>query len=372
VESNTPDEEAAVEVRRARPEELPAIVTALGQEPFFTDRLDRQRRGLGGLLAAWVGDLPVGDVYLWCEPADQPVLREKLSDVPVLQHLEVLAQWQRRGIGSALLDAAERLAFENGHGFVCLGVGVTNPARALYERRGYEDWDQGVVEFTWEEPRPDATPVTISETCHVLLKSVDPSIPGLDRWAAWHPREAAARLAGCPVPWCVAAGWAIDLHLGRQTRRHSDLEIAIPRAQFAALRPYLAGFDLYRAGNRRLRRLGPAESPDAGDYQIWVCEAAVPAWRMDTFLEPGDTETWVSHRDARVRVALRDATARTSDGIPFLRPEIVLFTKAKHARDKDNADLAAALPTLDDRARAWLFDTIALVHPGHCWLDQIG
>jgi hypothetical protein len=78
----------------------------------------------------------------------------------------------------------------------------------------------------------------------VLLKIVDPSVPGLDAWPAWHPRDAAALLAECPVPWCVAAGWAIDLHLGQQTREHSDLEIAIPGAQLADFRPYLRRFDL--------------------------------------------------------------------------------------------------------------------------------
>ena len=68
---------------------------------------------------------------------------------------------------------------------------------------------------------------------------------------------------------------------------------------------------------------------------------------------------------------MRDAILRTSDGIPYLRPEIVLLTKAKHEREKDEADLAATLPTLDGRARAWLTDAIGLVHPGHRWLDRI-
>ncbi|MGH3656155.1 MAG: nucleotidyltransferase domain-containing protein [Micromonosporaceae bacterium] len=29
------------------------------------------------------------------------------------------------------------------------------------------------------------------------------------------------------VPWCVAAGWALDLFRGEQTRPHEDLEIAV-------------------------------------------------------------------------------------------------------------------------------------------------
>jgi hypothetical protein len=32
-------------------------------------------------------------------------------------------------------------------------------------------------------------------------------------WRAWRPEEAAERLEGLDAPWCVAAGWAIDLTL---------------------------------------------------------------------------------------------------------------------------------------------------------------
>jgi hypothetical protein len=59
--------------------------------------------------------------------------------------------------------------------------------------------------------------------------------PDIEAWAPWHPREIAARLAGVGVPWYVAGGWAIDLHLGTQTRPHEDLEIAVPAADFGAI-----------------------------------------------------------------------------------------------------------------------------------------
>lgn len=360
-----------IEIRRACDEELADLVAALGQERVFADYLVRQRRGLGDLLVAWAEGRPVGDVYLWREPAYELEVREKQPDTPVITHLEVPPAWQRRGVGSALMDAVERLAFEHGHGLVCLGVGVANPARALYDRRGYDDWGHGTVDFSWAVPRTDGSSITEKETCHVLVKIVDPTVPGLDRWAAWTPSEAADVLAGCGVRWAVAAGWAIDLHLGRQTREHSDLEIAIPRATFGAYRRQLKEFDLYVAGGGRVRRLPPDNEPDPEAHQIWVCEAAVPAWRLDTFLEPGDESTWIHHRDPRISVPMRDAVLRTADGIPYLRPEIVLFTKAKHAREKDEADLAVTLPTLDRRARAWLTDAIGLVHPSHRWLDRI-
>ncbi|WP_460529046.1 nucleotidyltransferase domain-containing protein [Flindersiella endophytica] len=57
------------------------------------------------------------------------------------------------------------------------------------------------------------------------------------RWSScWTPSEIAHHLTGIAAPWCVAAGWALDLFLGRQTRKHGDIEIAIPAARFPEVR----------------------------------------------------------------------------------------------------------------------------------------
>ena len=195
--------------------------------------------------------------------------------------------------------------------------------------------------------------------------------PEIDAWAAWHPREVAARLAGCPVTWYVAGGWAIDLHLGAVTREHADTEIAMARTEFSLLRPHLAGFALFRAVSGSLHPLADDEEPGRDGHQVWVCDPAVRMWRLDVFLEAGDAGTWVSHRDERIRRSMGEAVRRTADGIPYLVPEFVLFAKAKHARDKDDADLSAVLPTLDTRARAWLAGALERSHPGHRWIDRV-
>jgi hypothetical protein len=198
-----------------------------------------------------------------------------------------------------------------------------------------------------------------------------PDPPDVDAWQPWHPRDIAARLSGCPVPWYVAGGWAIDLYLGRMTRDHADVEIAIPRADFPAFRPWLAGLELYEAVSGTLRHLPDGREPGTEGHQVWACDPAVRRWRLDTFLEPGDGQTWVSHRDERIRRPWAEAIGHTADGIPYLRAECALLAKAKHAREKDEADLAQVLPTLDGRTRAWLADAVELAHPGHAWVDRI-
>jgi GNAT superfamily N-acetyltransferase len=350
-------------VRLARPGDLPAIVATFDHERYFRHRLERQAHGAGELFIAWRGADVVGDVCLIREPAAEQPIRERLPDVPLISHLEVAEEHRRQGVASMLLDTAERYAFALGHASVVLGVGVTNPARALYDRAGYGDWGFGPVCFAWADPEPD------SELCHVLIKLLDPRVPPLTAWRAWEPPEVARRLVGCPVPWAVAGGWAVDLHLGRQTRPHSDLEVAIPRGQFDRFRRYFDGFELYEAGDGRVRKLSPHEQPT--HHQVWVSEPAVPAWRLDTFLEPGDQRVWVSHRDASVTMPLARARRFTEAGIPYLAPEIVLFAKAKHARDKDVADLEQLLGALDPTARQWLAHALSGAHPGHAWLDRL-
>jgi GNAT superfamily N-acetyltransferase len=155
---------AKAEVRPASDTDLATLVAALGERHWFTDRLARQRRGGGVLLVAWLDGQPVGDVYLDCEPAEEPEVRRHLPGVPRLGHLEVPGPFQGRGIGTALVRAAEDTARRLGHERIALGVGLDNPkARRLYARLGYADWGQGTVVGTWVEYPDDGPPVTLSE-----------------------------------------------------------------------------------------------------------------------------------------------------------------------------------------------------------------
>jgi GNAT superfamily N-acetyltransferase len=74
----------------------------------------------------------------------------QLRTVPRLDHLEVLGPFLGRGIGTALIGAAEDCARQLGHEWIALGVGLDNPrARRLYARLGYGDWGHGTVVGTW-------------------------------------------------------------------------------------------------------------------------------------------------------------------------------------------------------------------------------
>ncbi|HEX4817541.1 MAG TPA: GNAT family N-acetyltransferase [Nonomuraea sp.] len=161
------------EIRRADPADLPAIVAALGQKGYFTDRLTRQARGHGLLLIAWKGTEVVGDVYLWLGPAEEPELRALLPDVPLLTHLEVAPGRRDHGVGTHLLRTAEGWLHAAGHRRVALGVSLDNhAAQRLYARLGYTEWPHGELATTTTVYHPDGKRERRPDFCLVMVKDL--------------------------------------------------------------------------------------------------------------------------------------------------------------------------------------------------------
>jgi hypothetical protein len=197
--------------------------------------------------------------------------------------------------------------------------------------------------------------------------------PPLETWErAWTPDQAAEALAGVAAPWAVAGGWAIDLFLGRQTRDHEDLEIAVPAAAFPEIGTRLEqrGLVVHTVDEGETLALAPGEAPRRG-HQTWAADPIAGEWRIDVFREPGDADTWICRRRAELTLPRARATGRTAAGIPYLVPEIVLLFKAKYVRPKDEADLALVLPLMSADAHAWLAGALRRVHPEHPWLERL-
>ena len=195
--------------------------------------------------------------------------------------------------------------------------------------------------------------------------------PDHTTWAAWRPEEVAHRLASVRAPWYVAAGWAIDLFLGKQRREHEDVEVGVPQTRFGEVVRALAGYEFFVVGDGLAWPLARSGEAFAAHHQTWVREPGTGRWRLDVFREPSDGGVWVCRRDARIRLPYDQLIARTADDIPYARPEVVLLFKAKAARPKDDGDLAAVLPRLGPEAQRWLVEAIELIHPGHRWLAEL-
>ncbi|MDX3458317.1 hypothetical protein PV396_41370 [Streptomyces sp. ME02-8801-2C] len=191
------------------------------------------------------------------------------------------------------------------------------------------------------------------------------------RWAdAWRPEQLAERLDGVGVPWCVAAGWALDLFRGRQSRPHGDVEIAVPAAGFPSIRDRFPDCAFDAVGSGRVWAEAGAETL-AATHQTWSRDPARGQFLFDIFREPHDGETWICRRDEGLRLPYDAIIERTADGIPYLIPELVLLFKAKEPRPKDQADFDSVLPLLDRTRRETLTGWLERTHPGHPWLARL-
>ena len=204
-------------------------------------------------------------------------------------------------------------------------------------------------------------------------RSVGSFDPDVSKWDAWRPEQVASLLEGVQAPWYVAAGWAIDLFLGGEHREHEDLEIAVPNARFDEIVAALPGLEIFViTGPHEATPLDEARDRLEETHQSWVREPTTGLWRFDVFREPSDGDTWLCRRDESIRLPYDDVIEWTDDGIPYVRPEIALLFKARHAhRDRDQGDFEAVVPRLEPERRRWLAEALERVHPGHRWLDGL-
>lgn len=190
-------------------------------------------------------------------------------------------------------------------------------------------------------------------------------------WAPLTPPEVAKLLDGLEARWWIVGGWAVDAFTG-VPRDHEDIDVAFFREDLPQvlerLSPDLCVWSTQDGTLRPLRKPGDLLE---GSRQLWVRRDGDSPWLMDLAMTPHDGDTWISPRDGRIRSPFEDATFVAPDGIRYLRPELVLFMKARGARSKDDHDLGAILPRLDPAARSRLREAIQLVHPEHRWLEAL-
>jgi hypothetical protein len=186
------------------------------------------------------------------------------------------------------------------------------------------------------------------------------------------PGDAERRLSGLALPWWIAGGWALDLFAGGVSRAHQDLDIGILRRDATAVIASLPEWEFFEAKDGKLTHFGAATAPRADVNSLWCRRAGTAEWLMELMLEASDGDAWIFRRLPAIRRPLATAIRRTSQGIPYLAPEIQLLYKAKHVRARDQRDFEHFAPRLDPDAHTWLRDALARFDPGHPWLPALG
>jgi len=103
---------------------------------LFTQYYDEQSAGQRHVLVAHIGDSVAGYVTLLPNDKHGPFADK---NIPTICDFNVLKIFQRRGVGTALMDAVEKLAKKSSNE-ICLGVGLYSDygdAQRMYVKRGY-------------------------------------------------------------------------------------------------------------------------------------------------------------------------------------------------------------------------------------------
>jgi len=197
------------------------------------------------------------------------------------------------------------------------------------------------------------------------------------------------------VDYAICGGHAIDLFLGRNTRPHKDLDVAVFWESRDKIIQYLLneGWEIYEPiGTAYLHKINSVECQKRIKENIWCVR---PDNRHYKFTEHennlyavdfGNSEQtefdyieflfntrnegcFLYSRNKDIAVCLDDAIFKAND-TPYLAPEIVLLYKSTaidnidYQMDYDNASLK-----MNDKQLTWLKKSLAVMFPnGHKWL----
>lgn len=170
-------------IRACEPGDVDALegVDPSGSNQFHQLKLERQRRGECTYLVAWDGDTPLGHGEVKWEGCNAEEVRATYADCPEINGLLVY-KLRGRGIGTALIRAAEDLARNRGCELIGLGAARTGPSagssddeddlrvRALYERLGY----QPEIEYVdvWSYVDDSGRTCVMRDPCMFLVKQL--------------------------------------------------------------------------------------------------------------------------------------------------------------------------------------------------------
>lgn len=183
--------------------------------------------------------------------------------------------------------------------------------------------------------------------------------------------SAAVRMRGFPAPWCVAGGWALDLFLGRLTRSHADVDLAIFRDDQGQLHRHLAGWAFQKVIGGQFADWPAGEWLSLPIHEIHARSPDAREPTLEFLLNERVGDEWAFRRDPALRCPLRHVIGTSASGVPVLCPAVVLLYKAKHPRPADEADFRAVVDHLAPDRRTWLRAALTHSHPHHPWLASL-
>ena len=198
----------------------------------------------------------------------------------------------------------------------------------------------------------------------------------LSNWSSLTVEEISKIFSNIPMTWCIAGGWALDLHLGYKSRQHHDIDVFIMRdEQLTAYGHLKKNWVLYKAQGGNLTIWEEEDFLNAPDDDIWVSKNEKSPWAFQIMLVDSEKGNWVYKRENSITRKLDEIFLKTSEGIPYLKPEIQLLYKGgvPNIREKDEQDFHTLLPSLSIQEKIWLKTALEKQFQGkHRWIKYLG
>jgi hypothetical protein len=170
-------------------------------------------------------------------------------------------------------------------------------------------------------------------------------------------------------PWGIAGGWAIDLYIGKETRLHSDVEVAIFREDQHILKIVLQNWSFEKAVNGELISW-KNEWLELPVHEIHGVHKQ-SGDRLEVLLNEIEDNKWIFRRESSISFPESSLFLHSNEGIPNLHPAVVLLYKAKNTREKDHADFLAVKDLLKGDDKKWLLNALQVHVPDHKWIQEL-
>jgi len=186
-----------------------------------------------------------------------------------------------------------------------------------------------------------------------------------------HPLSIASAMVGFDRPWCIAGGWALDLWLGRETRLHGGVKIAVLRDHQIELRNYLNDwkFQIITLDGRLVQWKDRQQMLMLPVTQLIAKDGA--GEQCAVWLQESDGIDWMFRTNFDVRMNLARWIVEGTRGLPVMHPALVLFGKSQVDSQKNELDFRSVVERMDEAQREWLKVALLRNDPFHQWIDQL-
>lgn len=118
-----------------------------------------------------------------------------------------------------------------------------------------------------------------------------------------------------PIQWCIAGGWALDLHLCKETRKHADIDVIITREEHLIVYKYLStDWVLYKAEQGKINLWEDEEYLNTTN-DILVSKSNQTPWAFQLMLIDTEDGSWIYKKNKSVNRPIDDIFLKTDDGI---------------------------------------------------------